>query len=201
VASSHPPARTAPAGVSPEFFLVVLFFDLRRLHGLREGQRQHVAAIGRGLAAFLHVGLAFEQRAVISTEYPKTLYHPGYPTGGATGMMVKDFRDEDANQEIWKYDAALRFGAKKWKPDNALYLKGKHVIILHDNDADGEAHRQIVAATLVGIAASITIVELPGLWNDNSIAACQKSDMATSRSCAFPAGHFSEPTRDSFRIA
>jgi hypothetical protein len=27
------------------------------------------------------------------------------------------------------------------------------------------------------------------------------SGLATSRSCAFPAGHFSEPTRDSFRIA
>ena len=25
----------------------------------------------------------------ISTEFPKTLYHSGYPTGGATGMMVE----------------------------------------------------------------------------------------------------------------
>jgi hypothetical protein len=43
VASSHPPARTAATGVSPEFFLFVLFFDLRRFHGLRKGQREGVA--------------------------------------------------------------------------------------------------------------------------------------------------------------
>jgi hypothetical protein len=39
--------------IPAELFLVVLFFDLRRLHGLRKGQRQRVAVIGRGLAALL----------------------------------------------------------------------------------------------------------------------------------------------------
>ena len=39
--------------------------------------------------------------------YPKTMIHPGYPTGGATGMLVKDYRGKDANQEIWKFDGAL----------------------------------------------------------------------------------------------
>jgi hypothetical protein len=59
-ASSHPPAGTAAATVPTEFFLFVLFFDLRRLHGLREGQRERVAVIARGLAALLHVGLRFQ---------------------------------------------------------------------------------------------------------------------------------------------
>jgi hypothetical protein len=62
VASSHPPTGTAATGVSPEFFFV-LFFDLRRHHGLRKGQRQRIAAIGRGLTALLHVRRAFEHRA------------------------------------------------------------------------------------------------------------------------------------------
>ena len=48
-----------------------------------------------------------EQSRPDQQDDPKTLYHPGYPTGGATGMMVKDFRGKDAYQEIWKYDAAL----------------------------------------------------------------------------------------------
>ncbi len=39
--------------------------------------------------------------------YPKTMMHPGHPTGGATGMLVKDYRGKDANQEIWKFDGAL----------------------------------------------------------------------------------------------
>jgi hypothetical protein len=39
--------------------------------------------------------------------YPKTMIHPGYPTGAAHGLLVKDYRGKDANQEIWKFDAAL----------------------------------------------------------------------------------------------
>jgi hypothetical protein len=39
--------------------------------------------------------------------YPKTMVHPGYSVGGGTGMLVKDFRGKDANQEIWKFDGGL----------------------------------------------------------------------------------------------
>jgi hypothetical protein len=40
-------------------------------------------------------------------EYPKTMVHPGYSVGGETGLLMKDFRGKDANQEVWKFDAAL----------------------------------------------------------------------------------------------
>ena len=39
--------------------------------------------------------------------YPKTMIHPGYPNGAATGLLVKDYRGKDANQEVWKFDSAL----------------------------------------------------------------------------------------------
>ena len=39
--------------------------------------------------------------------YPKTMVHPGYPNGAATGLLVKDYRGKDANQEVWKFDSAL----------------------------------------------------------------------------------------------
>ena len=35
----------------PEFFLFVLLFHFRQLHGLRKGQRQRVSVIGARLAA------------------------------------------------------------------------------------------------------------------------------------------------------
>jgi hypothetical protein len=44
VASSH--SARAAAGVAPEFFLFVLFFDFRRRDGLRKGQRLGVAVVG-----------------------------------------------------------------------------------------------------------------------------------------------------------
>ena len=40
-------------------------------------------------------------------EYPKLMRHPGFPIGGHTGMLVKDYRGKNAEQEIWKFDAAL----------------------------------------------------------------------------------------------
>jgi hypothetical protein len=39
-------------------------------------------------------------------EYPKMMQHPGFPIGGETGLLVKDYRGKKAGQEIWKFDAA-----------------------------------------------------------------------------------------------
>jgi hypothetical protein len=42
--------------------------------------------------------------AVPGKTYPKRMYHPGYPTGAAHGLLVKHYRGKNANQEIWKFD-------------------------------------------------------------------------------------------------
>ena len=39
--------------------------------------------------------------------WPKEMHHPGYPNGGATGLLVKDYRGKNAEQEIWKFDGGL----------------------------------------------------------------------------------------------
>jgi alpha-L-fucosidase len=44
------------AAIPAEFVFFVGLFDFRWHHGLREGQRQRIAVVGRGLAALLHVG-------------------------------------------------------------------------------------------------------------------------------------------------
>ncbi len=54
-------------------------------------------------------------------------------------------------------------GAGKWQADFARYFKGKHCIILPDNDEPGRKHGNDVAAKLRCMAASIKIVNLPGL--------------------------------------
>jgi hypothetical protein len=35
------------------------------------------------------------------------MVHPGFPNGAATGLLVKDYRGKEANQEVWKFDSAL----------------------------------------------------------------------------------------------
>jgi putative DNA primase/helicase len=54
-------------------------------------------------------------------------------------------------------------GAGKWRREFNKYFKGKVIVILPDNDVPGRNHSQNVARQLQGIAASVKVVELPGL--------------------------------------
>jgi hypothetical protein len=45
----------------------------------------------------------------------------------------------------------------------ADYFRGRHIVILPDNDAPGRKHAAAVAADLLGVGASVRIVELRGL--------------------------------------
>jgi putative DNA primase/helicase len=45
----------------------------------------------------------------------------------------------------------------------AGYFRGRHIVILLDNDGPGRKHAAAVAAALLSVAASVRIVELPGL--------------------------------------
>ena len=54
-------------------------------------------------------------------------------------------------------------GALKWRDTYNDALCGRHVALLPDNDSVGQRHARDVARRLKGIAASVVIVELPGL--------------------------------------
>ncbi len=54
-------------------------------------------------------------------------------------------------------------GAGKWRAEYTRALANRDVVILPDNDVPGRAHAQTVAQALHGQAASVRIVELPGL--------------------------------------
>lgn len=51
----------------------------------------------------------------------------------------------------------------KWRQEYTDALRGAHVVILPDNDDPGRAHAKHVAAALSGVAASVRVLELPGL--------------------------------------
>ena len=54
-------------------------------------------------------------------------------------------------------------GAGKWLSGYAEPLRGKAVVILPDADAPGRRHALTVASSLLGVAAEVRIVELPGV--------------------------------------
>lgn len=54
-------------------------------------------------------------------------------------------------------------GAGKWQPEFAEFLKGRHVILVPDNDDPGRNHMHTAARSLVATAASVKWLDLPGL--------------------------------------
>jgi uncharacterized protein (DUF927 family) len=54
-------------------------------------------------------------------------------------------------------------GAGNWRSEYSAVLRGHAVVILPDNDEPGRKHVAAVAADLLGVGASVRIVELPGL--------------------------------------
>ena len=61
-------------------------------------------------------------------------------------------------------------GAKKWLNEYSPFLTGRHSIILEDNDQDGREHVQLVAQSLLGKAASIKVLALPGLSDRGDVS-------------------------------
>jgi hypothetical protein len=51
----------------------------------------------------------------------------------------------------------------------ADYFRGRHIVVLPDNDGPGRKHVTAVAAALFDVAASIRIVELPGLPENGDV--------------------------------
>jgi hypothetical protein len=54
-------------------------------------------------------------------------------------------------------------GALAWTAEHAEYLRNASVVILPDADASGRRYADIVGTSLQGIAASVRVLELPGL--------------------------------------
>jgi hypothetical protein len=54
-------------------------------------------------------------------------------------------------------------GAKKWRPEHSVYLKGADVVLLPDNDSAGHDHVEAIAESLFPSARRIRVLELPNL--------------------------------------
>lgn len=57
-------------------------------------------------------------------------------------------------------------GAGKWAKEYSECLRGKHVVIIADNDETGRKHTQQVATALYLIADSVKVIQMPGNAKD-----------------------------------
>jgi putative DNA primase/helicase len=61
-------------------------------------------------------------------------------------------------------------GAGKWRDGYNQYLKDREIVVLPDNDDPGQEHAKKVTKSLLNIAKSIKIVELPGLPDKGDVS-------------------------------
>jgi len=79
-------------------------------------------------------------------------------------IIVEGEKHADALAAEGMIATTAPMGAGKWgKVRDLSALHGRHIVILPDNDEPGRAHAQDITLSLIGKAASVRILELPGL--------------------------------------
>jgi 5S rRNA maturation endonuclease (ribonuclease M5) len=102
------------------------------------------------------------------------LYHlPSVLQAKATGEIIylcEGEKDADALTALGLTATCNAMGAGKWRDSYSQTLSGAHVIILPDNDQAGKDHTSLVKRSLQGKAASVQVVELPGLPDKGDVS-------------------------------
>ena len=90
---------------------------------------------------------------------PELLADPRQPV-----IVVEGERDVESARSLGLVATCNPGGAGKWEPAFGLWLQGRRVAVLPDNDPPGLAHAlQVAASCIWARAASVRVVELPGL--------------------------------------
>jgi len=89
---------------------------------------------------------------------------------GETIAIVEGEKDVENLRKVGITATCNAGGAGKWKRDHSEYLRGAKAIILPDNDDPGRSHAKQVVASLKGIAACVSILDLPGLPDNGDVS-------------------------------
>lgn len=85
-------------------------------------------------------------------------------------LIVEGEKDVDELQRRGFFATCNSGGAGKWRPELSKWFAGRHVVIIPDNDEAGKKHAARVSELLAGVAATTTILELPGLPPKGDVA-------------------------------
>lgn len=77
--------------------------------------------------------------------------------------VVEGEKDADRLRERGLTATTNVGGAGKWRPQYSEVLRGRHVVVLPDNDDAGDKHGAVVAQSLQGFASSVKVLRLTGL--------------------------------------
>jgi len=88
----------------------------------------------------------------------------------ATVYVVEGEKDANRLASLGLIATTNPGGAGKWRSEYSHTLRGRAIIILPDNDEPGRAHAQQVAHALHRVAASVKVLELPGLPDHGDVS-------------------------------
>lgn len=89
---------------------------------------------------------------------------------GETVYVTEGEKDADNLRRLGLVSTTNPMGAGKWRPEYSETLAKANVVILPDNDDAGRNHALQVAQSLRGKAASVKVVNLPGLLNKGDVS-------------------------------
>jgi putative DNA primase/helicase len=93
-----------------------------------------------------------------------------------TVFLVEGEKDADALAGLGVTATTNPGGAGKWRSAYHAPLRDRHVCVLPDNDPIGRDHAASVAHALVGVAARVRVLELPGLPPKGDVSDWLKGD-------------------------
>lgn len=82
---------------------------------------------------------------------------------GQLVFVAEGEKDVENLRQIGCVATTNAMGAGKWRSEYSESLRGRHVVILPDNDEPGLQHALQVGQALRDVAASVTLLHLPGL--------------------------------------
>jgi putative DNA primase/helicase len=85
-------------------------------------------------------------------------------------FVVEGEKDADKLASLGFVSTTNPMGAGKWRPEYADALRGRDVVLLPDNDRQGHEHMESVALSLLGVASSIKLVNLPDLATKGDVS-------------------------------
>ena len=128
---------------------------------------------------------------------------------GRTIHVCEGERDADRLAALGLTATTNAGGAEKWRTEYNATLRDAHVVVLPDNDVPGRKHALQVAEALDAVAASVCVLQLPGLpdkgdvsgWLDASGTVDELVRLASQPSVNFTEGSDDEPAYPQARCA
>jgi 5S rRNA maturation endonuclease (ribonuclease M5) len=98
----------------------------------------------------------------------RVLYHLSTILAAQQVIVVEGEKDADTVTAQGFVSTTNFDGAGKWLAEYSEALRGKDVIVMADNDKDGDIHRPLVGSQLLGIARSVRVAKVPEQFKDIS---------------------------------